>query len=395
MPSLDHLTDQRFASLITLLTIFSLVACSPKTPEVASVPAVYVSVVSNDLGSTQRMLFGNVQPRVETDLAFRIGGKATKRLVDVGAMVQKGQVLARIDQEDATLALDAALQQKRQVEVDAVQAANDAARFKKLVVDGSVGFADAERQQARSDAAAARLEQAIKQAALARKQVGYTELLAPFDGVVTHIRYEEGQVVNAGQPLLGLARPHELEVQVDAPESMAAGLKGWTATAQIGESGVQDLPLRLRELSPVASTETRTYRARYAFATNTPPARLLMGMTAQVRLQQPGALPSVELPIGALVMTASSNGGAETLLSRDTPMVWVVEAGSGALQIRPVKLLSQTTNHVRVSGLVDGELVVSVGAQTLDAGLTVRPVQLPLAASHSVMTTAIKPMDKP
>lgn len=395
MPSLHHSTSQRLISLVALLTTFGLVACSPKSLDVTGVPAVYVSVISNDLGSTQRMLFGHVQPRVETDLSFRTSGKVAKRMVDVGVMVQKGQVLARIDQEDAALTLDAALQQQRQAEVDAVQAANDAARFQRLVLDGSVGVADAERQQARSDAATARLEQMIKQAALARKQVGYAALLAPFDGVVTHIRFEEGQVVNAGQPVLGLARPNEHEIEVDVPESMAAKLKVWTARAQIGELGTQELPLRLREISPIASAQTRTYRARYAFTTKTPPVDLLMGMTAQVRLQQPGALPSAELPISALVMTASSNGGAENLLGRDTPMVWVVDAGSGALQIRPVKLVSQTTNHVRVSGLVDGELVVSVGAQTLDAGLTVRPVQRPLAASHSVMNTAIKPMDKP
>jgi RND family efflux transporter MFP subunit len=384
-----------FGSFIALLTTLGLVACSPKTSEAPIVPAVYVDVIGNDLGNMQRKLFGIVQPRVESELAFRIGGKVAKRLVDVGAIVRKGQVLAKLDQEDVALALEAALQQQRQAEVDAVQAANDAARFQKLVQDGSVGVADAERQQARADAAAARLEQAIKQAALARNQAGYAVLLAPFDGAVTQIRIEEGQVVNAGQPVLGLARPNELEVQVDVPESMATELKDWTAIAHIGEPDAKDIPLRLREISPIASRETRTYRARFAFATKTPPTNLLMGKTAYVLLQRLGQLPSAELPIGALLMTASSNGVSESLLSRDTPMVWVVEPNSGFLQARPVQWLSQTTNHVRVSGLADGELVVTVGAQTLDAGLTVRPIQRPLAERYSTINAAIKGTDKP
>ena len=384
-----------FGGFIALLTTLGLVACSPKTSEAPIVPAVYVDVIGNDLGNMQRKLFGIVQPRVESELAFRIGGKVAKRLVDVGAIVRKGQVLAKLDQEDVALALDAALQQQRQAEVDAVQAANDAARFQKLVQDGSVGVADAERQQARADAAAARLEQAIKQAALARNQAGYAVLLAPFDGAVTQIRIEEGQVVNAGQPVLGLARPNELEVQVDVPESMATELKDWTAIAHIGEPDAKDIPLRLREISPIASRETRTYRARFALATKTAPTNLLMGKTAYVLLQRAGQMPSAELPIGALLMTASSNGVSESLLSRDTPMVWVVEPDSGLLQARPVQWLSQTTNHVRVSGLADGELVVTVGAQTLDAGLTVRPIQRPLAERYSTINAAIKGTDKP
>jgi hypothetical protein len=65
--------------------------------------------------------------------------------------------------------------------------------------------------------------------------------------------------------------------------------------------------------------------------------------------------------------------------------VWVVDAKSGALERHPVQLLSQTTDHVRVAGLPDGALVVTVGAQKLDAGLTVRPVQRPLATRSAAV----------
>jgi hypothetical protein len=66
--------------------------------------------------------------------------------------------------------------------------------------------------------------------------------------------------------------------------------------------------------------------------------------------------------------------------------VWLVDARTGGLQRTPVQLLSQTTDHVRVAGLTDGALVVSVGAQKLDADLKVRAVQRPLASDSAVAT---------
>lgn len=194
-----------------------LAACSPKPAAPPLVPAVFVTPVRNDNGAAQRVLAGSVRPRVEADLSFRTGGKVTARGVELGQTVRVGQALARIDPADYQLAVQAADEQQRAAEVDAVQAASDAARFKRLLADGSVGAADAERQQARADAAAARLTQAQKQAELARNRAGYAVLTAPFDGVVTALRFEVGQMVDDKQPVLSLARPGELEVLVTCP----------------------------------------------------------------------------------------------------------------------------------------------------------------------------------
>jgi RND family efflux transporter MFP subunit len=362
-----------------------LAACSPKPAAPPVVPAVFVSPVSNDNGATQRVLFGSVRPRVEAELSFRTGGKVTARLVELGQKVRAGQALARIDPADYQLAVQAATEQQRAAEVDAVQAASDAARFKRLLADGSVGAADAERQQARADAAAARLAQAQKQSELARNRAGYAVLTAPFDGVVTALRFEVGQMVDDKQPVLSLARPGELEVQVDVPEAMVADLKGWQASVLLGDAAdsraIQPLPLRLRELAPSANAATRTSRARYAVAATADGSPLRMGMSARVRLQRPGGPAGAELPVGALLVTTGGDvAGSASAATGAGPSVWLVDAKTGALKRQPVQLLSQTTDHVRVAGLPEGALVVSVGAQKLDAGLKVQPVQRPLAA---------------
>lgn len=361
-------------SLLALAAALS--GCAPAPPTLPVVPAVYVTPVRNDTGVVQRRLSGSVRPRVEAELSFRTGGKVTARLVELGQSVRAGQPLARLDPVDVQLALRAATEQQRAAEVDAVQAASDAARFRRLLADGSVGAADAERQQARADAAAARLAQAQQQAGLARNRAGYAVLTAPFDGVVTSVRFESGQLVNESQPVLSLARPGELEVVVDVPESLVAGLKDWqaglVATQEGGALASQPMALKLRELAPAANAVTRTTRARFAPATAAPANALRMGMTADVLLQQPGRGQGADLPATALLMTAAETGQG--------PAVWLVDSSTGALRRHTVQLLSQTTDRVRLAGLPEGAWVVTVGAQKLDAGLKVQPVQRPLAA---------------
>jgi RND family efflux transporter MFP subunit len=363
----------RSHQLLTLAAaVAMLAACSPPPKPPAALPAVFVSTVRNDSGTTVRVLPGQLRPRIEAELSFRTGGKVIARAVDLGQAVRAGQVLGRIDAGDYQLAVQAATEQQRAAEVDSTQAASDAARFRRLLADGSVGAADAERQQARADAAAARLAQAQRQAELARNRAGYAVLTAPFDGVVTALRFENGQMVGEGHPVLSLARPGDLELQADVPEALAAGLKSWLASASLGD-GKELIPLKLRELAPSAAAGSRTYRARFALGPSPAGAEWRMGMTAELRLVQPGRSPGAELPASALLVTTPPAAA-----------VWLVDVQTGALQRTPVQLLSQTTDQVRVAGLADGALVVSVGAQKLDAGLKVRAVQRPLSLESAV-----------
>lgn len=347
---------------LVLSGLAALSACSPRAEQAAPVPTVYVTSVHNDHGEDVRVLSGTVRPRIESHLSFRAGGKVTARLVDIGQQVRAGQPLARIDPSDYQLAVDAAVEQLRAAQVDATQAASDAARFKRLLLDGSVGAADHERQQARADAAAARLIQAERQLDLQRNRASYAVLAAPFDGVVTGLQVEVGQMVGEGQPVISLAQPGLLEVVVDVPEVLVETVRDHLAHARI--QGVRDLvKLKLRELAPAASVQARTFQARYALASPSPGLR--MGVTADVQLARKGAAASAELPAVALLTT------------NQTPSVWVVDKKAGTLTRQAVVLLSQSTDRVRVTGLPDGVLVVSAGAQKLDAGMKVQTAMRP------------------
>jgi membrane fusion protein, multidrug efflux system len=266
-------------ALSALASALLVSACTPPAAAPPPVTPVFVNTVRNDPGTIARVLPASLRPRVEADLSFRSGGQVTARAVELGQMVAAGEVLGRIDTADYELAVAAVADRQRAAEVDAAQAASDAARLERLLADGLAGAAEAERQRARADAAAARLAQVRREAEVARNRAGYAVLTAPFDGIVTTLSFEVGQVVGDGQPVLSLAQPGELEVQADIPETLAAGLAGWQASASV--PGIaQTLSLELRELSPVAAHPSRTYRARFSLSVRPPHLDLRIGMTA-------------------------------------------------------------------------------------------------------------------
>lgn len=353
-----------------------LTGCSEPPAPAAVVKTVFVTTVSPAPSTQMRVFTSVVRARVESELAFRTGGKVVARLVEVGDRVKAGQLLARLDAADYQLAVAAAADQVQAATAEARQAASDEARFRRLMADGSVGAAGHERQQARADAAVARLDQARRQLELARNREGYAALVAPYAGIVTAIRFERGQVVPEGQPVVALAREGDNELVVDLPEDWVGRARSLTATAAPWTDPAAKLQLVLRELSPQASPQGRTYRARYTAA---PGSRAQLsahplGGTMQLTLSAPQTgLATVALPVSALIKGSGPEG------------VWALNAQGSGLVFAPVRVVAIDDSTVHVTGLNPGSRIVSVGAQRLDAGITVRAIERsPEATSTTV-----------
>ena len=354
---------------VSLLSIAAasllLTACSQPPAPAAVVKPVFVTTVKPATSAQVRSFTSVVRARVETELGFRTGGKVVERLVEVGDSVKAGQVLARLDPADYQLAVKAAADQMQAASVDAQQAASDEARFRRLLADGSVGTADHERQKARADAAAARLDQAKRQLELARNRETYATLVAPYAGIVTTLRFERGQVVAEGQPVLSLARDGEREIVAELPEDWVGRARSLIAMASPWNDPTSQVRLVLRELSPQASVQGRTYRARYSAApeSHAPVAALPLGSTMQLTLSGAQAGPATTvLPVSALVKGSGPAG------------VWTLNAKGSGLVFTPVQVVSMADATVQVTGLTTGSKVVSVGAQKLDAGTAVRAI---------------------
>jgi RND family efflux transporter MFP subunit len=371
---LNNFVPSRPLSSIALASLL-LTACSEPPAPATIVKPVFVTTVTLANSAQSRSFTSVVRPRVETELGFRTGGKVAERVVEVGDSVRAGQVMARLDPADYQLAVKAAADQVQAASVDAQQAASDEARFRRLLADGSVGAADHERQKARADAAAARLDQAHRQLDLARNREAYATLVAPYAGVVTTLRFERGQVVAEGQPVLSLAREGEREIVAELPEDWVARARGLVAKAAPWNDPSSQVRLVLRELSPQASVQGRTYRARYSAAPESRAlvAALPLGSTVQLSLSAPQAGPATAvLPVSALVKGSGPAG------------VWTLNAQGSSLVFTPVHVVAIDDATVQVTGLTSGSKVVSVGAQKLDAGMEVRAIERgPHAATDS------------
>jgi multidrug efflux system membrane fusion protein len=359
----------RFPLLLFALPL--LAACRVEGPAAEASPApqprpVQVAEVRLSPAAAGAAFTGTVRARREVDVAFRASGRMVERLVEVGERVEAGQVLARLDPADLALAARSAEAELASAEAQSRQAANDAARSRALLAAGHVSAAFDDGRQATARAASERVAGARAALELARNRLSYATLRAPAGGVVTALLAEAGQVVPEGQAVLRLADPSERELLVRLPESVLAGLPEATAEASFWARPGVTLPATLREVAPQADATLRTYAARFALPDA--PDWVALGMTGTVRLARASEAVAT-LPRGAL-----HDRGAG-------PMVWRLRAG-GRIEAVPVELRHLGDATVQVVGpLAEGERVVAMGAQLLDAQQTVRVVDTRLAAT--------------
>lgn len=337
-----------------------LAGCTEKVPAPAVVPLVVTQkAVAGDAG-LHASFAGEVRARSESALGFRVGGKITQRLVDVGVSVKAGTPIARLDARDFQLNAAAAQSQMAAAQADVTQAQADYARYNDLYQKKFVSAAEMDRRKATLDVAQARLAQAKAQLDVSANQGAYTLLAADRAGVITSVEADVGQVVAAGQTVVRLAQDGEKEVLITVPENRVSEVKA----ASVIEVTLWAAPQkryqgRVREISPSADTVTRTYAVRVAMTDADVSARL--GMTASVLLKQPGEGQAVVLPLTALYQQGNNTA------------LWLVDAATQTVKLVPVKVGVFREDSVTIlSGVKADDVVVTAGVHKLTAGQKVR-----------------------
>ncbi|WP_137820655.1 efflux RND transporter periplasmic adaptor subunit [Pseudomonas sp. 2FG] len=338
-----------------------LSACSPDQPTVQAPRPVRTVEISYDNAREINRYVGTVQSRHEVDQAFRVGGKVAQRKVDVGQFVREGDMLAVLDDSDYRLAEEASRQQWAAAVEQARQAESDRQRLTALKADGSVSAADDERAHTTAQTAHATAEAEARKLELARNRLKYTVLRASRSGVVTSVRFEVGQVVAEGQPVVSIANPGEPELVVDVPEDHLSAFKEARFKASLASTPNETFDVALRELSPQAAAQTRTYRARLKPVS----ARSLpLGATATLVAERVMTGASVAA-VPATALTQSSG----------QPALWIVTpAGAeaaGSVELVQVAVLGYRNDEVLVSGPQAGALVVTAGVQKMAPGMQV------------------------
>ncbi len=313
---------------------------------------------------------GDVHARYESQLGFRVAGKIKARLVDVGAHVQAGQVLAELDPLDLRLQVASA-----QAGLGSAQAARDMSqseynRYHALLDKHFISQTQVDAQNNTLKAAQAQVKQMQAALAVAQNQAEYTTLRADHTGVITTITAETGQVVAAGQSIATLARDGGLEIEIAVPENRIADYHVDTsATIEAWADAGKHLNGHLREISPEADHVTRTYRLRVTI--DDVDAAPKLGQTARVYFVDAGRTQQSLVPLSALYEQAGK------------PAVWVVDTKTHQVHLAPVSVAAYREQGVALdSGVSAQQWIVTAGVHKLRDGEAIAPID---AANRPLM----------
>jgi RND family efflux transporter MFP subunit len=225
--------------------------------------------------------------------------------------------------------------------------------------------AQLEQTQDAYASALAQRNSALAQMALAADHLRYATLTADHDGVVTSEDADTGQNVQATQAVYHIDWTGDVDIVCDAPERVLNSLTaGSQARVTLPALPGKSFEARVREVSPAADQESRTWRVKLTLAAPSPEVRL--GMTANVAfdaVQGNSAGLTFTLPVTALFHRG------------ENPAVWVVRSGSDTLELRPVAIDRYDERTVSIgSGLHDGDRVILQGVHAVSSGQHVQVV---------------------
>lgn len=367
------------SSLVILLLTICLASCGQnEAPEPPADVVRQVKIFSVAGGGDSAMLRypGSVRAKQRADVAFQVPGTLRELPVSEGQEVQKGQVLARLDQRDFETSLRNAQGQLARARAALESATSEYNRIVRIREQdpGAASESMVVRRREAMDQARAEVESALASVDAAQNQLGYTILHAPFNGRVSKRHVDNFQEVQAKQAIVSLDDISALEILVDLPESVFATLQGVApeddtqalAFAEFPVTPGRRHPLRVKEFSTRADPVTQTYQV--VFAMERPEDVLILpGMTAIVYgrpLRGPHYGGRLDIP--AIALFADTQGN---------PHVWVIDPESMAVFPRAVQtgdLVGDASIQV-TAGLEPGEMIAVSGVGHLREGMEVRP----------------------
>ena len=355
------MTNKKILSV--LLLNFLLVACQqPAEPPPPPRPAL-VTIVGAAATDKAMVLVGEVKSRYESNTSFRVNGKIIERKVEVGSFVKKGQIIARIDATDANLSAQAAIADVRSAEANYALAKAEVERQRQLVEKKFISQSALDIREAELKTSAARVQQAKAQSAASGNQTRYAALIADRDGVITQIKAEPGQVVQAGEMVAQIVDTKHIEVLIAVPESRMVALKAGDKVAiklwaKIGAEDEKTYAGTVREIAPAANSSTRAFDVRVTIDDADEAVRL--GMTAGVHFMDEQTA-DIEVPLSAVTQINGQN------------TLWVIDK-NGIAHPRAINIGQFTEDGVNViSGLQKGEMIAIAGIHTLVKGQKVQP----------------------
>jgi multidrug efflux pump subunit AcrA (membrane-fusion protein) len=426
-----HKLFKTIRAVFLVLGILQLAACGARKKETdRTIPGAEndpIAVSSAVTQARQAPLFveatGSFIAEESSNVAPLTSGRVTETPVDVGARIEKGQIIARLDDSDAALRLqqakasveqaDAALRQAqakigltasfKAEDVPDVQSARasyessladakmaeaDARRYDSLVQTGDISRSSYEKQTTLAETAKAKANTSLKQyetalnnarqnyqavasaqamlasaraqLAQAQKAVDDTLIRAPISGHVTERQISVGEYVAPSSRIVTIARANPIKLQLQIPAIDVGKIAvGMRVLARIESFGSHDFEGKITALNPSLDPNSRSMTAEAKF--ENPKLDLRPGMFSTARVILPGTEQAVVAPRNAVFVDPTINSAEVFVLQQNKAQVRVVQIGE------------ENGGMVRIfSGVSVGEAVATSKLQQLYDGAAVK-----------------------
>lgn len=353
--------NKTYPSLLLLTATLFLNGCSSEEAivvEKKQIRPVKLLEITDMRSSSIRTFPAKASATQQADLAFRIPGQLVIFDLVEGQRIKEGDTLARLDNRDANNTL---LNTEASYDLAAADFKRKGELLRKRLIS-----------EAEYDTAEAQLKSAKASLANARDQLSYTEIKAPFSGVVAKISTENFQMLQANQSVLILQKDSFVDVAIQIPESLAArGEKlSQEANPTVRFSSFPDTayPVKLKEFASQVTPGMQSYEVVFTLP-QPKNHHILPGMSAELTLDTGSSQTTAKSAvIPASAIAKRDNDGKN--------VIWLFNAGSRSVMQQVVTLGKISTNGVEIiDGIKAGDQVVVAGIEYLSQGQEVKPLR--------------------
>ncbi len=324
----------------------------PREPSVRPVKLVIIAGAATERSSKYPAVIDAAQL---SNLSFQVGGLLKELPVQEAQEVERGAIIAKLDQRDFRSDMASAKAQYDNAE-------KEYRRAVRLAKEDAIARSVLEQRKSQRDIAKAQLDSAVK-------ALNDTVMRAPFSGVIAQVPVKRLQNVQAGELVVTVMSKGELKATINLPARVIAQVRTHTkkgAYVFLDAAPKNRIEATFREASLIADATSQTYAVTFTFQ---PPDHLIIlpGMNATVELvSSPKEASAQNSQVSVPLAAVMSDGNAQ--------FIWVVNNQTMTVSKRKVTIEEGVGKSVIVTdGLKPGETIAGAGATYLAEGMKVRP----------------------
>ncbi|MFK7795112.1 MAG: efflux RND transporter periplasmic adaptor subunit [Gammaproteobacteria bacterium] len=361
---------RRVVVLIKIFSVLMIIALLPacdKAEEVIEIPlrSVKHQTIAYSTGELVKTFSGVTKAELEANLSFRVSGRVEQIPVNVGDKLNKGQVVARVDDKDYLVLYEQAKAELASAKASLRSAQSEYNRTIGLYEKRNASKSQLDQTRATAESAKAQVNAANQQVEAARLQVSYTKLYSPQDCIVSSKLVKENENVSSGQAVMSVNCGKKVEVIVDVPESYIDAVKE-NQSVMVSLSSIDNSHYvgRVTEISSGSSDQASAFPVTIVLEGNN--GSLRAGLAAEVEFTQTNGTGEnyFILPITAVAHDATGD------------FAFVLEASGdkqGVVSKKYIEVKEIVQQGIRVTGgLNDGDDVVTAGITVIRDGMTVK-----------------------